>query len=285
MIKGKIRSVFVTFLTATLGNLLVVMNPKKVKELSDKGLTLVLGDNLTLSERLMRRVILKKLEKNGDHDKLAQLHKAYWIKQGDDFVNKTQDNIDNIHLPAYKNALDILESEISNESINFEKLIEIGTGNGKVLNYLSLSYPDIGEMIGIDLSKEQTKINRINYENNSRLEFVDGDVLDWIANHQRGNMVFLTFRGVLEYFTQKQLISFFEKLNGLGNVIFFAIEPIDALNDFETFPDSKVYGIEGGFSHNYVKLFEDAGFKVWYNERKKEPNQINLMSIVGVKNY
>ena len=45
MIKGKIRSVFVTFLTATLGNLLVVMNPKKVKELSDKGLTLVLGDN------------------------------------------------------------------------------------------------------------------------------------------------------------------------------------------------------------------------------------------------
>ena len=141
--KGKIRSVLVGFLTNTVGSLLVTLRPQKVKQLSEKGLTLVLGDNLSLSERLMRRAILKKIEKNEDHDQLAQLHKTYWAKQGDHFVNNTEDNLKNIHLPAYKDTLDVLKNEISNAPMAFEKLVEIGTGNGSVLNYLSLNYPDI----------------------------------------------------------------------------------------------------------------------------------------------
>ncbi|WP_179349059.1 class I SAM-dependent methyltransferase [Winogradskyella pacifica] len=283
--KGKIRSVLVGFLTNTVGSLLVTLRPQKVKQLSEKGLTLVLGDNLSLSERLMRRAILKKIEKNEDHDQLAQLHKTYWAKQGDHFVNNTEDNLKNIHLPAYKDTLDVLKNEISNAPIAFEKLVEIGTGNGSVLNYLSLNYPDIKDFIGIDLSEEQTKINQINYKDNSKLKFIGGDVLDWLENQQQGNFVFLTFRGVLEYFTQQQLITFFKKLNTLGNIIFYAIEPTDSEHNYETNPNSKVYGVEGSFSHNYEKLFKDTGFNVWYSDAKSESGHPYIIKIVGSKNF
>lgn len=283
--KGKIRSVLVGFLTNTVGSLLVTLRPQKVKQLSEKGLTLVLGDNLSLSERLMRRAILKKIEKNEDHDQLAQLHKTYWAKQGDHFVNNTEDNLKNIHLPAYKDTLDVLKNEISNAPMAFEKLVEIGTGNGSVLNYLSLNYPDIKDFIGIDLSEEQTKINQINYKDNSKLKFIGGDVLDWLENQQQGNFVFLTFRGVLEYFTQQQLVVFFKKLNALGNIIFYAIEPTDSEHNYETNPNSKVYGVEGSFSHNYEKLFKDTGFNVWYSDAKSESGHPYIIKIVGSKNF
>ena len=283
--KVKIRKYLVGFLTHTLGNLLVAICPKKVSQLSKKGLTLVIGDNLSFSERLMRRSILKKIEKAEDYDKLAQLHKTYWTKQGDDFVNKTQDKLENTNLPAYKTILDVLTEEVSNESIKFNKLIEIGTGNGSVLNYLSMSCANIERMIGIDLSEAQTKINKANYKNNARLEFVGGDVLDWIENQEQGNMILLTFRGVLEYFTQNQLVKFFEKLNSLGNIIFFAIEPTDSKYNYEEHSNSRVYGAEGAFSHNYKKLFEDAGFEIWHSEQKEESWHDNIIKIIGAKNY
>ncbi|MFT6127482.1 MAG: hypothetical protein ACJA2M_000463 [Polaribacter sp.] len=275
----------VRFLTNTLGNILVVLRPKKARQLSEDGLTLVIGDNLSASERLMRRAILKKIEKTKDYDKLAQLHKTYWVKQGDDFVNNTQNNLENIHLPAYKTVLDILKNEILCAPIKFEKLIEIGTGNGSVLNFLSSNYLEIDNLIGIDLSEEQTIANKVNYKNNPKLEFIDGDVLDWVENQRQGHMVFLTFRGVLEYFSQQQLICFFEKLNSLGKIIFFAIEPIDSNNDFKTDSNSKVYGFEGAFSHDYKKIFEDAGFKIWHAEQKEELGSPNIMSITGAKNF
>ncbi|WP_417860643.1 methyltransferase domain-containing protein [Winogradskyella sediminis] len=283
--KGKIRSVLVEFLTNTVGMSLVALYPKKVKQLSDKGLTLVLGDNLSLSERLMRRAILKKIEKNEDHEKLAELHKTYWAKQGDDFVNNTEDNLKNIHLPAYKDVLRILMDETTNAAIPFNKLVEIGTGNGSVLNYLSLEYPNIKEYIGIDLSTEQTKINQINYKTNEKLKFVGGDVLDWLEEQDQGNFVFLTFRGVLEYFTQQQLVQFFNKLNTLGNIIFFAIEPTDADHDYKENPNSKIYGVEGSFSHNYVQLFKDSEFNIWYSEQKNEVGHPYLIKVVGAKNF
>ncbi|MFD1015388.1 methyltransferase domain-containing protein [Winogradskyella rapida] len=283
--KGKIRSVFVGFLTNTVGRMLVALRPQKVKQLSEKGLTLVLGDNLSLSERLMRRAILNNIEKNEDYEQLAQLHKTYWAKQGDDFVNNTEANLKNVHLPAYKATLEVLNAEILNAPLAFDKLVEIGTGNGSVLNYLSTTFPSVKDFIGIDLSKEQTKINQINYKDNPKLKFVGGDVLDWLEQQQQGNYVFLTFRGVLEYFTQQQLTAFFEKLNALGSIIFFAIEPTDAAHNYETSPNSKVYGVEGSFSHNYEKLFKDEKFNVWYSDAKNEAGHPYKIRIVGAKNF
>ena len=283
--KGKIRTVIVDLLTDTVGKMLVFLRPKKVNELVRKGITIVWDDNLTTTERLMRRFMLKNMEKNKDHDALAKLHQTFWAEQGDDFVNRTENNLENKLLPGYKSILEVLENQISKESIKFKQLVEIGTGNGCVLEYLSIRIPEIDKLIGIDLSKGQTDRNSSNYKDNAKLEFVGGNVLDWIEDQDQGDMVFLTFRGVLEYFTQNQLINFFEKLNNTGNIIFYIIEPTDSSHNYDVEPDSKVYGVEGSFSHNYKKLFEDAGFKIWHADQKEESWHSNVMTIFGAKNF
>ncbi|WP_400080189.1 class I SAM-dependent methyltransferase [Winogradskyella sp. R77965] len=283
--KRKIRSALVDILTNTVGRTLVLLRPKKVDELSKKGMTLVWEDNLTSTERLMRRFILRKMEKNQDYDALAKLHQTYWAEQGDDFVNRTENNLENTHLPGYKSILNTLENQIAKEALKFNKLVEIGTGNGSVLDYLSHRLPEVDHMIGIDLSKGQTDVNTSNYGTNSKLEFLAADVLEWIEEQDQENVVFLTFRGVLEYFTQQQLVQFFRKLNSMGNVMFFAIEPNGHDHNWEMNPNSQIYGVESSFSHNYIKLFKDAGFKIWHHEQKKESGQLNHMTVVGAKNF
>jgi len=283
--KTKVRSVLVTFLTSTLGNTLVNISPKKVASLKNNGISLTLNGNLSFTERLMRRAILNKLEKAKDYKKLAQLHQNYWTNQGDDFVTRTQNNLGNIHLPNYKSILDVLKFKIYNETLLFEKFVEIGTGNGSVLNYLSSELSGVQKMIGIDLSEEQTKANKLNYKDNAKIEFHCTDILNWIELQNKSNMVLFTFRGVLEYFTQKQLEDFFKKLNKLGNIIFFAIEPNGLNHNFDDNPNSEIYGVESSFSHNHKKLFKDAGFNIWHEEIKEELNQPHYMSIIGAKNF
>ncbi|GAL64254.1 hypothetical protein [Algibacter lectus] len=61
MIK-KLRSTILRVLSFTVGNFLVFLFPRKAKELSEKGMTLVMKNSLSISERLMRDAIMKKVE-------------------------------------------------------------------------------------------------------------------------------------------------------------------------------------------------------------------------------
>ncbi|MGV6831725.1 MAG: class I SAM-dependent methyltransferase [bacterium] len=277
------RSILVDLLTKTIGNLLLFLNPNKVRELTNKGISLTL--DLTPTERLMRRAIINKMQREGDFESLAQLHKSYWSNKGDNFVKHTETNLENTHLPNYKYVFDLLEEQIKKSSGKFSKLIEIGTGNGSVLDFLSSKFNSIEKLIGIDLSENQIKSNNKKYKGNKRLTFIADDAIDWFNKQPKEDLIILTFRGVLEYFTEKQLNSFLKKLNDLGNVIFLAIEPIGENHNYDNNPNSKVYGVEGSFSHNYQKLFNDAGFYIWYYENKAESGRQNFMSITGAQNF
>ena len=140
-------------------------------------------------------------------------------------------------------------------------------------------------MVGIDLSEVQIENNKVNYKENPKLEFVAADGFDWVHKHGHENMVFVTFRGVLEYFTEQRLQEFFDKLNGLGKIIFFAIEPNGLDHDFRTNPNSQIYGPECAFSHNYPKLFQNAGFKIWHLSNKIEGEHHDITCIIGAKNF
>ena len=47
--KKKLRSIILQVLTFTIGNLLVFLFPKKAKQLSEKGMTLVMKNSLSIS--------------------------------------------------------------------------------------------------------------------------------------------------------------------------------------------------------------------------------------------
>jgi tRNA G46 methylase TrmB len=282
----KIRSFLVEVLSYTMGNILVLLRPEKARKLSEKGMTLV-PNNLNLMERLMerlmRRAIIKNIEKKEDYDTLAALHYNYWTNNGVEFFSETEASFENEFLPNCAFIFDELEKTLSNTSVQFHTLVEIGTGNGCVLNYLSSKFPKINQFIGIDLSPVQVEINNKKFKDDKRLEFVASDGFDWVKEHGQGNTIFVTSRGVLEYFTQERLQEFFKEINALGKIFFIAIEPKGADHNFETNPDSQPYGPERSFSHNYPRLFKNAGFDLWQTSYK-HLNNSTIMGFIGAKN-
>lgn len=283
--KEKIRRTTVNILTATIGNFLVLLFPKKVEKLENEGITLVVTKNVTLVEQLMRKAILRKFQKEQKFDSLSDIHRNYWKNQGKDFFNVTKKNLETIHLPRYEEKFQVLQEQLELLPEKFTTLVEIGVGNGTVLSFLEKRFPNFDKLIGIDLSKEQIKINQSMFKDNPKMEFVAADVLDWIKQNGHANMVFFTFRGVMEYFSQAQMEKFFSQLNNLGPIIFFGIEPNGTDHDFSINPNSQIYGLETSFSHNYPLLYENSGFKIWYLDAVNEDDSHYVMTVFGAKNF
>lgn len=284
--KSKLKYLITHLFSYTkIGNLLVFLFPERAKKLSEKGMTLVINNNLSLTECLMRDAIFKTTKDKADTETLAKFHSNYWIHQGHDFFSATHNRLENVVLPEFGFIFDLLEKELSKQPNTFKTLVEIGTGNGKVLQYLSAKFSQLDKLIGIDLSKVQTDSNKEKYKSNPKLEFVASDAFDWFIEHGQDNTIVLTFNGVLEYFTQKRVQQLFNNLNGLGKIIFVAIEPKGLLHDFASHPNSKIYGFESSFSHNYPKLFKDAGFSLWHESQKNVHSNEYVITFIGAKSH
>ncbi|EDP70120.1 hypothetical protein FBALC1_11322 [Flavobacteriales bacterium ALC-1] len=277
------KSIIIQFLTYTIGNTLVFLQPKRAAKLSKMGLTLVMNNNLSITDRLIRNAILKKVENKSDYNTLAKLHYNYWVNQGADFFATTNNSFENNFLPDCSFIFGLLKEELINEPEEFKTLVEIGTGNGNVLEYLSLEFPKINRFVGIDLSPIQIKMNNEKFEENKKIEFVTSDGFEWVKEYGHSNTIFVTSRGVLEYFTQERLQAFLTEINNLGKVIFIAIEPNDIGHDFKTNPDSQPYGHERSFSHNYPQLFKTAGFSLWHVSHKDFGSNMSIQSFIGAK--
>ena len=280
--KHKIRSILVDILANTYGKTMVLFQPKKARQLTEKGMTIVLNGKLNLTERLMRRAILKKIEKKKDYDALAEFHHNYWSNQGDSFFSAIEDRFEKSFIPDCGFIFDRLKEELQKEAGTCFALVEIGTGNGKVLEYLSSEFPKIEKFIGIDLSQDQTEINKKQYQQNAKLEFVASDGFEWVKKHGYGNTVFVTNGGVLEYFTEERLQAFLKEIKNLGKIYFVAIEPNGIEHNFETNPNTEPYGYERSFSHNYTKLFKNAGFSLWHFSQQPWPGCVGInKTIIG----
>ncbi|WP_423997287.1 class I SAM-dependent methyltransferase [Maribacter sp. IgM3_T14_3] len=267
-----------------IGDLLVFLMPKKAEEFAKTGMTITDGNKITLTERFIRKSLLRKVEVNLDHETLSKFHKAYWENQGDNFFAATSDSFENNFLPECSFIFELLKEKLSGKNHDFNTIVEIGTGNGKVLNYLSEQLPQIERFVGIDLNQNQISQNRITYKKNVQLEFVASDAFDWVNTYANKNMIFVTSRGVLEYFTESRLQDFLQQVNRLGNTIFIAIEPNGINHDLKINKHSEPYGYERSFSHNYELLFKNAGFNLWHHS-KKDSNTEHYLSYMGADNY
>lgn len=283
--KNNIRSALVNLLANTLGNVLVFFSPKKAARLKHEGLTVIMKDHkLSFRDRLMRRAILKKVEKRNNPSQLSKLHDNYWINQGHLFFSATENELQENHLPRTQFIFNTLKNKISESQTSVKTLVEIGSGNGIVLDYLSNHFNTIENFIGIDLSEIQTEKNNEKYKDNTRLKFVADDGFEWFKKQGHDNMVLVTFRGVLEYFTEEKLQNFFNYLGTLKNILIVTIEPICANHNLEKQKASQVYGAERSFSHNYPHLLKKSGFKIWHHSKHKEEGFPHFMSFNGASN-
>lgn len=273
-------------LALLLGNILIFLRPSKAKELSENRITLVHKNKkyLSMQERLMRYALVKRLDKIKDHDTIAEQNRKFWEDNSAvELFNETEDTFQSDFLPHCTFIFEKLKTELANQPESFKTIVEIGTGNGDVLNYLSEQFPEVEKLIGIDLSQHQIDLNSERFKTNKKLEFVAADAYDWVNNHGKGNAIYVSSRGVLEYFLEERLQELLTNIKRLGPIFFVAIEPNGADHDFETQPNTQLYGDEPSFSHNYPLLFENAGFSLWHFSQKPWHNGGNLQTFVGAK--
>jgi hypothetical protein len=271
-------------LKSTIGKILIAMQPKKASELLNKGMTIDM--DLSRKDRLMRYALLEKAKTNKDFETLSQFHQKYWENRGEEYFSSGYNNnvLENFFIPKCSFLFDLLQEQFLKESETYHTLIEIGTGDGKVLEYLSEKLPQIKRFIGIDLSISQIDANKKVFDKNANLEFVASDGFDWIKKNGQDHMIIVTSRGVLEYFTQSRLQEFFDLLNKMGKIIFIAIEPTGLDHDFIKNPNSEIYGDENSFSHNYAQLFKNSGFDIWHQSKILYSQPECYINFIGAKN-
>jgi precorrin-6B methylase 2 len=282
------KSNIIRVFARTLGNILIFLMPKKASQLPKNRITLVHKNknNLNILERLMRYALVQKLEKIQNHDIIAEANREFWTNNNNatELFLETDDTFKTDFLPNCTFIFDILKTQLSNQSDPFDTIVEIGTGSGEVLKYLSIEFPQIKRLVGIDLSQHQVDINNEKFKNDKKLEFVASDAYDWIKKYGQSNTIFVSSRGVLEYFLEQRLQDFLKEVNQLGKIIFVAIEPNASDQNFETQHNTKLYGNEPSFSHNYPKLFKNADFNLWHFSQKPWFNGGNTQTFIGAKN-
>ncbi len=273
-----------SLLKNSIGNLLIAIQPKKASELLTKGMTIDM--DLSRKDRLMRHALLEKAKKKSDFETLSKFHQNYWENRGEEYFSSgfNNDVLENFFIPKCSFLLDLLEEQLKNEDEKYNTLVEVGTGDGKVLQHLSERFPDIKRLVGIDLSSPQIEATKKAFNTNKKLEFRAADGFEWIKQNGESHMIVVTSRGVLEYFTQSRLQEFFDELNRIGKIIFIAIEPTGKEHDLLKNPNSEIYGEENSFSHNYVQLFNNAGFNVWHQSKIPFTGPECFINFIGAKN-
>lgn len=247
-----------------VGNLLLHLFPHRAQKITQENFSLVNyvdGTRRGLIDRLMREAIAHRALSQPDQSQLSQLHQDYWRgEQGTLYHEQHRDKFEFVW-GHFEFVLDDLKKLLA-QNPQITTLCEIGTGSGQLLNHLVHELPQIQEFIGIDLSPDTIEANRQQYTH-PKLTFLADDAKAWIEQNAQPNWVYVSFRGVLEYFTEADLRELLTHIAQQQQpAIFISIEPVDRDHDLNTETDSRLYGEEFSFSHNYPHLFRQSGFIV-----------------------
>ncbi|AYN66672.1 class I SAM-dependent methyltransferase [Euzebyella marina] len=265
------------------GKSLTFLMPERASTISKEGMTIVTNKKWKKIDLLIRAHLLKEAEKKEDFETLARYQKDFWISQGKAFFETTQHRFEDTFIKDCAFIFEHLETELNQHANQDFHLIEIGTGNGRVLEYLSEKFPQIKNLTGIDLSKEQIEINKKKFSTNKKLNFISTDGFNWVMNNAKDCMIFVTSLGVLEYFTQNQLEHVFERISEFRLSFLVISEPKGINHDFNTNQNSEIYGPEHSFSHNYPTLLKKANLKIWHESYKKLESDDFLFCFIGAK--
>lgn len=153
-------------------------------------------------------------------------------------------------------------------------ICEIGCGSGQVIDHLARKHPNVARCVGIDLSATQIARNAERFDAPS-LEWVAGDAVRWLDRHATSNWAVISNNGVFEYFLRSDLERLFASIAQRRPSILALLEPMDPDHDLDRDPESRPYGSERSFSHNYLALLRGAGFRIVHrSELVQHPHRL-----------
>lgn len=226
-------------------------------------------------DKLIRFYVAEKSSRRGNERQLAQLHKEFWRgRSGRRFHEVTQKGTS---FELNKNFLKVVEiAQKFVEDHQYNNFIEIGCGNGDVLRYMVGCFGEsIENFIGLDLSAEQINVNT-KANDTKNIKYIQADATEWVTTREPDLTLFMTHRGVFEYFNEEMLNRFLHYLSAGRNSILL-IEPIDDDVNLDIQTDSFVFGYEYSFSHNYPRILKNNNFKIHHLEDRKVDKWRTLM--------
>ena len=148
----------------------------------------------------------------------------------------------------------------------YSRLVEVGCGAGRVLEYCASAMPQVPDFIGVDINPAIIARNKVDFAQNPRLQFLATDASVWLAENTQPGTILLTYGGVMEYFAATTLTAMFTALAQHGPAAVALVEPVDPDHDLAQDAASHAFGQESSFSHNHAKLLQAAGYEVIFRE-------------------
>lgn len=199
-----------------------------------------------------------------DYEKERYCRKQWMSSKGVEWFEKDlkDNNIKNL-LKNRQQFIDFLDQFLEkNES--FKILCEIGTGDGRFLQFLENRFYNKDKFIGIDLNEEYIERNRNFYKKYEKIIFESGhisEIFTKITNKFENYPLLLLTVRTLTWFTQNEIENLFFLIKNSDKEIVFAFfeqNEMDLEKDFRSFIRSDIFF----HSHNYPYLIDKSGLRV-----------------------
>ncbi len=241
----------------SIGTVMLPLMPKRANNIAENEFSMTVGER-SFVDSCLRAGMARKMLQSDMTDVMSHYHRNFWTgEKGTEFHRHVRDQV----VTAYEDYFTYLADEINQLTTQFPQLntlVEIGAGGGSFLNRLMQDVNGIDTVIGNDLSPGTIAENR---EIFPHIEWVDGDGKKWVEDNAQQNTIFVTFRGVLEYFTEYDLDSYFATISGeKAPAALILVEPVAIDHNLDSQIHSRAYGTEYSFSHNYPHLVRKNGF-------------------------
>jgi SAM-dependent methyltransferase len=261
------------------GACLARLNPQRC-QLIEQAFTLPYFDPKIghgIANRLIRHYVGQRAGR--DPSQLEQLHKAFWGgRSAEGWYSETADRIEKVVIPALSDVVQLVRPYLRQQRV--QRVVELGTGNGEWLNYLSHQWDFVGQYVGIDLAEQQIASNQRRYP---KLQFEAADLTDWMAERSEPNSMFVTHCGVLEYLAPNSLRTVAEKMaERATDSLFLLVEPLADNYPLVGSEPSRVHGPEMSYSHNYPYLLQCAGMQLLFQQERRLMDHRMLVLLANI---
>lgn len=263
-------------LKGTAGRMLMSVRPDLSNEIRNKPFS----NHPPLSGRLIRNGHFMKAVGDEDHAMIRDFLRDYWSSgASDEFYEGLSHRYETLFLAYHSSIVDETRRAMADMPAPLRRMVEIGSGDGKILDHFRRCLPDLAEFHGVDVNLPQVENNRRIHAESGRMWFHHSDGLRWLEQNGGRGTVLVTNGGVLEYFTRPELQGLFGRMGReWGNCVVSLTESIAADHDLAREPGTYPYGWELSLSHNYVALLQEAGFTITHvNDRLTTPEEADTV--------
>lgn len=259
---------------AAVGNLLRTLRPGLAKRVDDRPF----DPGWSPSAKLIRNAHLLNAVGRKDHETLRRYLTHYWSSAAStEFYDGFSHRFEDLFLRYHAGIADHINALLPRLGDGPIRLVEVGCGDGRVLEWLSGRLDQVTDFHGVDLNPVQIEKCRTAYSSSPRCHFHHGDLLGWLQDNPAPGTVLVSNGGVFEYLLEHELRNLFNRLRLFCSPCLVAItETIATDHDLDAEVHSLPYGHEFALSHNYPAILRSAGFELtWEQNRPTQPGEEN----------